>query len=145
MDSVPGLENPTCRGATKPLRAHVPRACAPAREATAVRSLSTARESPLLAATRENACTAAETQCSRKWINKSHTHTQNKWKDSSENGRKHLKIMYLIRDRYIKRTLNLKKRKNTFISITKRQITLFLKNEQRTQEIVLQRGSTSGQ
>ena len=41
-----------------------------------------------LAATRENPCTATETQCSRTWINKSHTHThthtQNKWKDNSQ-------------------------------------------------------------
>ena len=68
-----------------------------------------------LAATRENPCTATETQCSRTWINKSHTHThthtQNKWKDNSQNGRKYLKIIYLIRDMYIKRTLNLKKKR----------------------------------
>ena len=37
-----------------------------------------------LAATRENPCTATETQCSRTWINKSHTHTHTHTHKTSE-------------------------------------------------------------
>ena len=66
-------EDPTCCGATKPMRrsygAHVRWSPGSTREATVVRSTSTTRERVPLTATRESPRVAAKTQHSQKSIN----------------------------------------------------------------------------